>query len=156
MCIRDSYTAFLFGQCKGRDFWQSPALAVHMLVHSFMAGAATLALVAMVSAASGEWMHYLRLVLLVGIGVNLLTMFIELTAVHPTVDSHRVAKMITKGRYAKTFYLGILLLGNLVPLGLLLFVSASPILAVAAVAVLIGIYFTEHVWVEAPQRIELS
>ena len=150
------YTAFLFGQCKGRDFWQSPALAVHMLVHSFMAGAATLALVAMVSAASGEWMHYLRLVLLVGIGVNLLTMFIELTAVHPTVDSHRVAKMITKGRYAKTFYLGILLLGNLVPLGLLLFVSASPILAVAAVAVLIGIYFTEHVWVEAPQRIELS
>ena len=150
------YTAFLFGQCKGRDFWQSPALAVHMLVHSFMAGAATLALVAMVSSASGEWMHYLRLVLLVGIGVNLLTMFIELTAVHPTVDSHRVAKMITKGRYAKTFYLGILLLGNLVPFGLLLFVSASPILAVAAVAVLIGIYFTEHVWVEAPQRIELS
>ena len=64
--------------------------------------------------------------------------------------------MITKGRYAKTFYLGILLLGNLVPLGLLLFVSASPILAVAAVTVLIGIYFTEHVWVEAPQRIELS
>ena len=64
--------------------------------------------------------------------------------------------MITKGRYAKTFYLGILLLGNLVPFGLLLFVSAWPILAVAAVAVLIGIYFTEHVWVEAPQRIELS
>lgn len=28
------YTAFLFAQAKGRDFWQSPTLALHMLVHS--------------------------------------------------------------------------------------------------------------------------
>ena len=35
------YTAFLFAQAKGRDFWQSPTLAIHMLVHSIMAGAAS-------------------------------------------------------------------------------------------------------------------
>src|SRR5829696_1491216 len=34
------YTAFLFAQAKGRDFWQSPVLGLHMIVHSFIAGAA--------------------------------------------------------------------------------------------------------------------
>ena len=30
------------------------------------------------------------------------------------------------------------------------------IVALAGIATLIGIYFTEHIWVEAPQRIPLS
>lgn len=150
------YTAFLFGQAKGRDFWQSPTLAVHMLVHSFMAGAAALALVSAWSDTSTEWLNYLGVVMIVGIIVNLLTMAIELTMTHPTVDSHTVSKMITKGRYANKFYLGVVLLGNLVPLGLLLLGLGNWALLAASAAVLIGIYFTEHIWVEAPQRIALS
>ena len=38
------YTAFLFGQAKGRDFWQSPLLSIHMLLHSVVGGAAALLL----------------------------------------------------------------------------------------------------------------
>src|SRR5213078_3013253 len=34
------YTSFLFAQAKGRDFWQSPMLGLHMLIHSVMAGGA--------------------------------------------------------------------------------------------------------------------
>jgi len=34
------YTAFLFAQAKGRDFWQSPLLSIHLLVHSLLAGGA--------------------------------------------------------------------------------------------------------------------
>jgi len=34
------YTAFLFAQAKGRDFWQSPMLGLHMIIHSLMAGMA--------------------------------------------------------------------------------------------------------------------
>jgi len=150
------YTAFLFGQAKGRDFWQSPTLALHMLVHSFMAGAAALALLSWMTGSTADWNQYLGLVLLIGIGVNLLTMLIELTMTHPTVDSHSVANMITKGRYAKTFYLGVIALGNLIPFALLLFVGTPVALLAASVAVLAGIYFTEHIWVEAPQRIALS
>ncbi len=150
------YTAFLFGQAKGRDFWQSPTLAVHMLVHSFMAGAAALALVSAWSDTSAEWLNYLGIVMIVGIIVNLLTMAVELTMTHPTVDSHTVSKMITKGRYANKFYLGVVLLGNLVPLALLMLGLGNWALLAASAAVLIGIYFTEHIWVEAPQRIALS
>ncbi len=36
------YTAFLFGQAKGRDFWQSPLLSLHMLLHSAVGGSAVL------------------------------------------------------------------------------------------------------------------
>ena len=32
------YTGFLLAQAKGRDFWQSRTLAMHMLVHAVMAG----------------------------------------------------------------------------------------------------------------------
>ena len=35
------YTGFLFGQAKGRDLWLSPALPVHLLVQTLVAGAAS-------------------------------------------------------------------------------------------------------------------
>lgn len=150
------YTAFLFGQAKGRDFWQSPSLALHMLVHSIIAGAAALALVTIIQGTTADWSSFLSTTMSIGIGVNLLTMIIELTMTHPTVDTHTVVKMITKGRYARKFYLGVLILGNLVPLTLLLFGAGTGVMAAASVMVLLGILFTEQIWVEAPQRIALS
>lgn len=150
------YTAFLFAQAKGRDFWQSPTLAVHMLVHSIMAGAAAFTLVALVSTIGAGWMSYLRYLLLGAIGVNLLVMLFELTMTHPTEDAKRTVDMILRGRYATKFYAGALLVGNLVPFALLLFGGGAILTAAAGLLVLLGIYFTEDIWVEAPQRIPLS
>src|SRR6185312_7861317 len=39
------YSAFLFGQAEGRDFWQSPLLLPHLLVAALAAGSAALLLV---------------------------------------------------------------------------------------------------------------
>ena len=39
------YSAFLFGQAEGRDFWQSPLLLPHLMVAAMLAGAAMLVLV---------------------------------------------------------------------------------------------------------------
>jgi Fe-S-cluster-containing dehydrogenase component/formate-dependent nitrite reductase membrane component NrfD len=151
------YTAFLFAQAKGRDFWQSPTLALHMLVHSLMAGVAAFFIVGLFVETSAEWNTYLTYMLYGAIGFNLLTMLFELTTTHPTEDAKRTVDMILKGRYSRTFYLGVLILGNLVPVLLLLFGGGSmAVLAASGVAVLLGIYFTEHIWVEAPQRIPLT
>ena len=151
------YTAFLFGQAKGRDFWQSPTLALHMLLHSLMAGAATFAIVALFTKTGADWTNYLQNMLYATIGFNLLTMLFELTSAHPTEDVKHTIKMITKGRYATLFYAGVILVGNILPLALLLIGSTNPILlAAAGAAVLIGIYITEKIWVEAPQRIPLT
>ncbi|MCF8237881.1 MAG: polysulfide reductase NrfD [Saprospiraceae bacterium] len=151
------YTAFLFAQAKGRDFWQSPTLPIHMLVHALMAGASLFALVNLFTGAEVGWTQFLITFLMVTIGLNLIILGAELAMPHPTHDTHRVVNMIVKGIYQKRFWIGTILLGNLMPLGLLYFGEGSTIgCAIAALLVLGGIYITEHIWVEAPQRIPLS
>lgn len=150
------YTAFLFGQAKGRDFWQSPTLSLHMLVHSLMAGAAAFMILQLFLETSTTWSQYLTYTLIAAISFNLLTLLFELTSTHPTVDAQRTVNMILRGRYARLFYAGALLIGNVLPLFLLLGSNSTPVMALAGIAVLAGIYITEHIWVEAPQRIPLS
>ena len=54
------------------------------------------------------------------------------------------------------FWGGVLVIGNLLPLLALVFGgSGAPVLAFTGAAVLAGIYLTERIWVEAPQRIPL-
>lgn len=151
------YTAFLFSQAKGRDFWQSPTLALHMLVHSLMAGAAAFAIIALFTEVSTTWTTYLTYMLYGSIAFNLLVLLFELTTTHPTVDARRTVEMITKGRYASRFYGGTLLIGNIIPVILLAISGGNPVmLALTGAAVILGIYFTEQIWVEAPQRIPLT
>ncbi len=151
------YTAFLFAQAKGRDFWQSPTLALHMLVHTFMAGAATYSILATFLGYDQDWMAFIKVLFFVSIGVNLVSMFLELAMPHPTEDAKRTVKMITSGRYRLAFWGNVVVLGNILPLILVAIAGGNPILmALAGVAVLLGIYYTEHIWVEAPQRISLS
>ena len=149
------YTAFLFAQAKGRDFWQSPSLALHMLVHSVMAGSAIFALVLLVTG-SENWMSILGMTMIIALAVNLFTIITELTITHPSTSAHTVVEMIVKGRYKNLFWIGALFIGNVLPLALLLFVPSAITLTVAAVLILIGIYITEKIWVEAPQRIPLA
>ena len=151
------YTAFLFAQAKGRDFWQSPTLALHMLVHSIMAGAAVFGVLSLVIESETGWLPYLRSVLVLSIGLNLFTLLIELATTHPTEDAKRTVDMILRGRYKNRFWWGVIGLGNLIPLLILLIGGATTsILAPVGLLVLIGIYLTEDIWVEAPQRIPLS
>jgi hypothetical protein len=65
--------------------------------------------------------------------------------------------MILKGRYRSIFRWGSLMLGNFLPLFLIVVLpDNAAALALASVAVLAGIYITEKIWVEAPQRISLA
>ena len=151
------YTAFLFAQAKGRDFWQSPSLSIHMLVHSFMAGAAAFLLLGLFLGMEAGWMALLKTVLLAGIGINLFTLLIELTTTHPTNDAKKTVQSILHGRYRNNFWIMVILVGNLLPLVLLnLPIDQVQTTALAGLATLIGIFYTEKIWVEAPQRIPLS
>ena len=149
------YTAFLFAQAKGRDFWQSPTLALHMLIHAMMAGAAVFGLFMLTSNSSADWTAYLQNVLYVSIVLNLVVIAAELMTPHPTEDAKAVTEMIVSGRFSKQFWLGVLLIGNAVPL--ILIALGGPIFfTLASALVLIGIYLTEHIWIRAPQLIPLS
>ncbi len=149
------YTAYLFAQAKGRDFWQSPVLALHMLIHSFVAGAAFFGILALIDAPSEGWLTYLKAVMVIGIAVNLLVMFVELTTTHMTQEAKLTAEMITKGSYKQLFWWGVVMMGNLLPL-ILMLSGMDYGVQIGGLLALIGIYFTEKIWVEAPQRIQLS
>lgn len=152
------YTAFLFAQAKGRDFWQSPAMAFHMLGHSILAGGAALILLATAFGQLDEWSGFLSMALMIFIPVNLSILAVELMTTHPTQEAKNTVTMIISGRYKTKFWMGVILFGNLLPLALLIFGGAlgALVLPVVAIIILTGILFNEQIWVEAPQRIPLS
>ncbi|MEM8909397.1 MAG: NrfD/PsrC family molybdoenzyme membrane anchor subunit, partial [Bacteroidota bacterium] len=151
------YTAFLFAQAKGRDFWQSPTLVLHMLVHSLMAGAAVLAFL-VVGMENGEsWLPFLNTLALLAIAFNLAIMLVELTITHPTEDAKRTVDLILRGPYRQLYWGGAIVLGNVIPFIVICFVGLNAwAFAISGVLILLGIYITEHIWVEAPQRLPLS
>jgi Fe-S-cluster-containing dehydrogenase component/formate-dependent nitrite reductase membrane component NrfD len=149
------YTAFLFAQAKGRDFWQSPSLALHMLVHSVMAGAAIFVLAGLFINIE-NWQGFLKSTLIIALVINLFTMITELTMTHPSNAAHTVVKMITKGRYKNLFWMVVVILGNVLPLIILLAIPSTMTLIITSVFILFGIYATEKIWIEAPQRIPLA
>ena len=149
------YTAFLFAQAKGRDFWQSPTLVLHMLLHAVLAGAAVFAIVFLFSAPGEDWFAFVRNTLIIAVILNLLVIAAEMLTPHPTADARKAVQAIVRGRYRGYFWFLGLVVGNLLPV-VLAWIGGEAMLAAAGAGVLIGLYATEYVWVRAPQDIPLS
>jgi Fe-S-cluster-containing dehydrogenase component/formate-dependent nitrite reductase membrane component NrfD len=149
------YTAFLFAQAKGRDFWQSPGLAFHMLGHAFAAGSALLFLLSFVFPALVDDRLLFARVLFGSLIFSLAVLAFELITPHPTADAHHAARTITRGPFAPLFWGGVVGAGLILPL-ILLLSGSLPLVAVAALLSLAGLFLAEHIWVRAPQLIPLS
>src|SRR5581483_1399224 len=111
------YTAFLFGQCEGRDLWQTPLLPVHLIVQSLLCGAAVLALlpvrlapVAGIAAFSLLACQSLHLLMLLG----------EVAIPHTTDNARYAARLITHGPFSGAFWFGAVGLGGILPVILLI------------------------------------
>ena len=126
------YTAFLFGQSKGRDLWQSPLLAPHLVIQALVAGAALF---------SPEWLSWF-------LPVNGLLVAGEVFGRHATEDAHRAARLIQED---VRFTTGVLALGHLVPLAMLWTQSGMGLLASGSA--LAGLLLWEHLYVQAAQQI---
>ncbi len=142
------YSAFLFAQAEGRDFWQSPLVLPHLLAGAVTAGAAVALLVTPSSAAT-------RGVLLLGLGANLLLVLAECYMPHANTDASAAAKTITQGSLSGVFWGGVIAGGTLVP-ALLLVPASSAASALAALLALVGLYLWEDCWVRAGQVVPLS
>jgi Fe-S-cluster-containing dehydrogenase component len=126
------YTAFLFGQSKGRDLWQSPLLGPHLIVQAFAAGAALFA---------HEWLRWL-------LPLHGLIIAAEVWGPHATEDARRAARLIEED---VRFTSGVLIAGHMLPLALLWLAPGWGRLA--ALLSLVGLLVWEHLYVQAPQRI---
>lgn len=129
------YTAFLFGQAKGRDLWQSPLLAPHLVVQALLAGA---------SLFQPVWLLWL-------LPLNGLLLAAEVFSHHPTEDARAAARLIVGDT---RFTSGVLVSGHLLPLSLLW--ASQEMAVVAGGLTLFGLLVWEHLYVQAPQRIPLA
>lgn len=153
------YTAYLFGQAEGRDFWQSPLLLPHLLIQATVAGASMLLLVGVLLDITTNLAEVLTWILMGGLIANALVIFAELFSSHPTTHIARAASSMTVGSYARIFWYGCILVGHVVPLVLAtIYLSGGPMSAFegAALLALIGLLAYEHAWIKAGQVVPLS
>jgi Fe-S-cluster-containing dehydrogenase component/formate-dependent nitrite reductase membrane component NrfD len=146
------YTAFLFGQAKGRDLWQNPLFSMHLLAHAVLGAGASWLLIDLVSNRDSHWSS---LMLGSAVGFSLIALLAECCTVPPTDDSRRAIHMILGKPMGGWFWGAGILLGHIVPLTFLA-TSSGPLRAIAALLALAGMGVIEWLWVSVPQRIPLS
>jgi len=153
------YSAFLFGQAEGRDFWQSPLLLPHLLLAAFTAGAASLALLGLWLGAGPTLLGALATVLTVAAGLGFLVALAELFGPHPNQDVAAAAHLLRGGAYAGRFWAGAGLLGAGLPIVLAAAYAATglgALLALGALSALAGLWLYEDAWVRTGQAIAMS
>ncbi len=134
------YTASLFGQCEGRDLWQSRLLLPHLLVQAVLCGAAVFLLTAPESAP-------LQGLLAASALSHLALALMERFRSHHTSNARQGAAFLgTVGWGPLRFYRDGLLLG-----GLLAALLALPVPVAACVAALLGLSAYEAAFVRAGQ-----
>jgi len=149
------YTAFLFGQCEGRDLWQTPLLPVHLIVQALMCGAATLALLPASFGGSDDVRDVAKIALAASLILHLLIVAAEFLMPHATDNAAYAARLITHGPFKISFWAGAVVLGGILPL-LLLWAPVAEGEPIAAVLALAGLLAFEWCFVMAGQSVPNS
>ena len=169
------YSAFLFGQAEGRDFWQTPLHLPHLLAGALVAGSATLTILHLLTG-HNTWgpelmgVEGLRLAMAAGLLAHALIIGLELFGTHPSVDVRRAARLISHGAWRSRFWGGAVLAGIGLPVMLVVWglgaaathlpmgVTLQEPVATTAAAILalIGLWIYEDLWIKAGQSIPLS
>ena len=163
------YSAFLFGQAEGRDFWQSPLVLPHLIVGAVLAGSATLLIVAAASplvavAAPRRLIEVnptitVSPLLFLSLLAHAFVVGLEVFNRHAVHDATLAARIIQRGPYRWHFWGGVVLGGVFVPLLLLIAGAAAEsmgLTALGAILALAGLWLWEDLWVKAGQSVPLS
>ena len=151
------YTAFLFGQCEGRDLWQTPLLLPLLLARAVTAGAAAYAILDVVMDIPSH--RAVWWALLGGVVVIAFLSWVELQS-HGSRHVEMAVHAMTKGEHKQLFHLGNML-GIVLPALLTIVALAgdvgSPlVVAGAGLAALVGMFLSETAFVRAGQSVPLS
>ncbi|MDH5643401.1 MAG: polysulfide reductase NrfD [Gemmatimonadota bacterium] len=140
------YTAYLFGQARGRDLWQNPLLPPHLLVQSIMVGSAALTIAAVFF--DPEFVGTLLNLTAIASAAHLLLVGGEVSISHPTAHAAAANSAMVRGRYARFFWTGAIVT--------VIAIFSPWIGPVGAVAALVGLLAHEHAYVQAAQSIPLA
>jgi Fe-S-cluster-containing dehydrogenase component/formate-dependent nitrite reductase membrane component NrfD len=157
-----AYSAFLFAQAKGRDFWRHKWFtAWQLLVQALIAGAAVLTLCRInaglpsphVSDTPARSRDLFALFLLLG----LINVLVEFLLPRRTAEESMAIKTLLQGPLRGRFWISAVMLGLLAPLALIVFSGRSAVSAgIAAALALYGLLWFEYLWLRAGQSAPLS
>ena len=155
------YSAFLFGQAEGRDFWQSTLLLPILLAQAVLAGAAALGLLALVLNPGSAISTFLALVLLIAIVLHVTLVLWEVLGSHSNSHVAAASSYMRRGGLRETFWGIFFAVGSLLPIAMLSIALLVPValpvlLALASIAALVGLFAYEHCFVVAGQIVPLS
>ena len=141
------YTAYLFAQAKARDLWQSPLLPAHLAIQAVLAGAAAI-LPVLVWLSPGRAVTAAEVTLAAAAAIHVLQVVAETTLPHVTAHAHLATQEMVRGRFARFFWPGLVLIAASV---------AAPWIGVAAAPLaLAGLLAHEHAYVQAGQSVPLA
>src|SRR5579864_7903929 len=152
------YTAFLFGQCEGRDLWQTPLLPAHLAVQALLCGSAVLALItASLGGGTQPVISVATRALMICLALHLLMLLGEVAIPHATDNARYAARLMTHGPFSRAFWGGAVVVGGIVPLLILLTFSTSRVAAgLAAALAIAGLLIFEWCFVMAGQSVPNS
>ena len=128
------YTAFLFGQAEGRDFWQSPLLLPILLVQAIIAGSSALGLLSWVLNAGSAISTLLTIVLLCAITLHVFQVMVEVFGSHSNSHVATAAHYMRSGRPKDIFWGLFFALGSLLPIAMLCIALLLPVAQSALLA----------------------
>jgi hypothetical protein len=152
------YTAFLFGQAEGRDLWQSRVLFWHLLAQAVMVGSGALAVAGLLADLSDAAWRLIAVSFVVSTLVHLLILGLEYSGGHTSRQAAVAARIITHGRYARTFWWASVVPATLAAILGVLTLAGMPVLllAIAGLVVQPVLLAYESVFVRAGQDPPLS
>src|SRR3989440_3236955 len=155
------YTAFLFGQAEGRDFWQSPLLLPVPVAQAAVAGSGALGLLAWALNGGSAVASMLTTILLVALVLHGLLALIEVFGPHANSHVAAAAHYMVRGPLQNIFWGPFFTIGILIPLLLLVIGLLAPeaslaLLGIAGIFALVGLFAYEHCFVTAGQAVPLS
>jgi len=151
------YTAFLFGQCEGRDLWQTPLLLPMLLARAVIAGASAYAILDLVIDVPSQRAVWWALV--GGVAAIAFLQWVELQS-HGSRHVEMAVADMTKGAQ-QSFFQGGIVLGMVLPALLTIISLAADVVnpipvAGAGLAALVGMFLSETAFVRAGQSVPLS
>jgi Fe-S-cluster-containing dehydrogenase component/formate-dependent nitrite reductase membrane component NrfD len=154
------YTAFLFGQAKGRNYWQSPTVLPHLIAQSVVAGAAALIIIGSLLDLPQNDLRVLTWILAAGIVASAALLATEFTMPHVNAHVRKTVHLITEGPYSTMLYGVVGLGGTILPLIFILLALTTSQLTLfawlASLSALAGLLIWERIWVSAGQDVPLS
>ncbi|MCY3849659.1 MAG: polysulfide reductase NrfD [Acidimicrobiaceae bacterium] len=150
------YTAFLFGQCEGRDLWQTPLLLPTLLAQAVTAGGACYAVVDLFMSVPEP--DAIRWAFLGGVCATAALVAVEATS-SGTPHVEAALQQMISGRYRSRFWFGVMV-GLVAPACVLVTALATDsgegLVAAAGVAAIAGMWAYEDSFVRAGQSVPLS